>query len=345
MNAARLTLETLRLNGGVDVERQRSCWTSADTRPLAKLVEVEGCELWLWRKLSELGVGRSGSSPFLDWLDRRARATVAHNLLVDAQADRVAQLLCAHGVPFVLIKGTARRALVKEMPFADARVVSDVDVLVPSAYAYDAWEHLRAAGYQRIRPVRDPAPFHLPPVFDRDRVLVELHTSTSRTVAPDEAWHRAVVGSRPITRAGVTFHVQASTTELLWHAVTHALNHYPSSFRLRLLLDAAVICAAGLDVDWKEIERRLDSSEVDKPGYAVRWLSAAAWLAGTSLPEEIARRAPPFDLGLALSVRMAILRRIRLNRALCPMLMDGVARAVIATRPTLVRRRRKVRVR
>src|SRR5918992_1129111 len=322
MNAARLTLDTLRFNGGFDTERQRARWAAADTRPLAKLVEFEGCDLWLWRKLTELGVVASFQSPFLEWLDQRARAILAHNLLVDAQADRVAQLLYTHSVPFVLIKGSARRALAKEIPFADARVVADVDVLVPSTYAYTAWEHLRAAGYQRISPVRDAAPFHLPPVFDREQVLVELHTSTSGTLSPDDAWHRAVVGARRIMRGGVTVQVQASATELLWHAVTHALNHYPSSFRLRLLLDAAVICGAGLDVDWREIGRRLDSHEIERPAHAVRWLSAAAWLASMRLPNEIARRAPSFDLGLALSLRMSVLRRIRLNRALCPMLMD-----------------------
>lgn len=337
MNTARLTLETLRFHDGPDPERQRSAWATADTRTLAKLVKFEGCAVWLHRRLAALDIDGSAESPFLRWLERRTRAIVAHNLLVDAQTDRVAELLCAEGVPFVLIKGVARRALSSEIPYADARAISDVDVLVPSADAHHAWEQLRATGYEEVvyAPDVPRAPFHLPPVFDRSRVTVELHTSTSRTLSANEAWRRGVTGARCIERGGVTIQVQACATELLWHAVTHAFNHYPEAFRLRLLLDAAVICAAGTEVDWDEIARRLDSPEMTRPGYAVRWLGAAAWLAGIALPKEIARRAPAFDLGLALTLRLAVLRRIRLDRALCPMLLDGVAGLVIATRPAV----------
>jgi hypothetical protein len=336
VRTAALTVETLRLDGHADPERLRAAWTQAETKGLTRLVQFEGCALWLRRRLVQINVGEASDRQFRVWLERRSREIAARNLLVDAQTDRVGRALSDAGVPFVLIKGAARRALVDTIPYVDARATYDVDILVPAESAWHAWEQLRAAGYAApARPAKrsariPPGHFHLPPVLDHSRVAVELHTSTSSTVSPEEAWRRATAGARRVERSGLVMPVQSCPTELVWHAVTHAFSHKWKAFRLRFLLDAAAVWAAGMTVNWPEIGRRLDSREIRNRYYAVQWLGAAAALAGVPLPERIAGRAPPFDLRFVLMCRLVLLRRMSLNSRLTPKILDRLAHVVIA---------------
>jgi hypothetical protein len=166
-------------------------------------------------------------------------------------------------------------------------------------------------------------------MWDRWRVAVELHTSTSSVISVAEAWRRASSGARRVERAGVLVPVLSDPTELVWQALTEALNHDWEAFRLRFLLDATVIWAAGMSVNWVEIGRRLDSPEVRNRYYAAQWLGAAAALAGVSLPEELADRVSPFDLQLVLTSRLALIRRMTLHGRLGARLLDTLAYVAI----------------
>ncbi|HEU5262495.1 MAG TPA: nucleotidyltransferase family protein [Gemmatimonadales bacterium] len=306
-------LETLRFRGGLDQEALTAAWTTLPTRGLglARLVEVEGCALWLERRLRQLGRDLP-ETEFRAWLARRARRTTARNLLVDEQVAKLVRLLRAAGIPHVLLKGAARRAAAALYPLAEARATNDVDVLVPAAQAQAAWDGLRASGYElAVRPRGiHPGHFHLPPLWDRSRVAVELHTSTSPTVPSEVAWHRANADPREVEHYGMPVRVP-SATELLWHGLTHSLGNGSNGFRLRFLMDGAVIWASGADLDWPEIRRRLESSEITDGTSAAAWLYAAAWLAGTAPSLPSTAQEPCFDLRHALRWRFAVLRFVR----------------------------------
>src|SRR5262249_41746839 len=143
------------------------------------LILYEGCALWLFRRLKELGViERSEQSGFFSWLAAEARRLTAANLAVDAQTEELVRWLEQENIPHVLLKGAARRAASAIYPLADARATLDIDVLVPQALADDVWHRLRARGYHDpIQP--PPEHHHLASLVNQANVPVEVHTSTS----------------------------------------------------------------------------------------------------------------------------------------------------------------------
>lgn len=314
VNPGDLLVRTLTLGGGVDPAGLAADWAALSPRGLDRLVTFEGCGLWLWRRLRELGAAAAPPAELRDWLAHEARARAARNLLVDAQADVVVRRLGDAGVPHVLLKGAARRFSSDLFPYASARATHDVDVLVPAARARDAWDLLCRAGYEPAsrNGERHREHFHLPPIWDAQRVAVELHTSTSRTVSPDEAWRRATTGGRVAERAGLRANVPAPT-ELLWHGLTHSARHRADAFRLRFLLDGAAILATPAAFDWPEIDRRLGTAEIARRSTALAWLEAAAGLAGRVLPLALPEGTPFVELAGALEGRLAVLRRVAVN--------------------------------
>ena len=308
-----LLVRTLTLGGGADPDGVAAEWAAVSSRGLDRLVTFEGCALWLWRRLRELGAAAAPPPELRDWLAREARARAARNLLVDAQADAVVSRLGAAGVPHVLLKGAARRFSSDLFPYASARATHDVDVLVPAARAREAWDLLCRAGYE---PARDGEGyhqhFHLPPLWDTQRVAVELHLSTSRVVAPEEAWRRATTGVRVAERNGVRANVPPPT-ELLWHGLTHSLRHRADAFRLRFLLDGAAMLATPAEFDWPELDRRVHTAEIARPSTALAWLTAAAALAGRVVPLTVPDGTPLVDLARALEGRLGVLRRVTVN--------------------------------
>jgi hypothetical protein len=348
VHPATLVLETLRLGRGPEPALLRAAWATASTSGLARLVSFEGCALWLYRRLKKCGVEQAGV--FATWLERRARADAAQNMRVDAKTESILRFLGDRGIPHVLLKGAARRAATQLFPYADARTTNDVDVLVPAAEARSIWEQLRTLGYDySTRPEHTPpGHYHLPPLCDGERVAVELHTSTSRAVSSDEAWRRASSGTRELRQHGITLPVP-SPTELLWHGITHAVQHQAAAFRLRFFQDAAVILASDAEIDWHEIRARLDSAEIADRSMTVAWLGAAAWLAGTRLPEGVSGGAAPFDLSRALQWRLGVLRRASSTARIGEKLLQEGTRAEIgwgltpsvAGTPALLRGRRR----
>jgi hypothetical protein len=327
---AELLLHTLRLRGGPPPEELAVRWVGAATPDLRRLVEAEGCALWLQRRLHQIAAVDVLPADFRTWLGWRARDDAARNLLVDEQVTAVLRDLAADGIPHILLKGAARRASIDLFPFADARATRDVDVLLPSSRAEEAWQRLRRRGYEiasrpdRIR--RDH--FHLPALWDRSRVAVELHTSTSLAVPSEEAWCRTESGAREIVWNGVPTRVPAAT-ELLWHGLTHSLDQRSDTFRLRLLLDGAAVFAGGAALAWPTVLARLDCREVSDRASAIVWLRAAAWLAGAATPAEVAAGPVGADLGRAWRWRCAVLRILPPHARVATLLVrEGTRRAL-----------------
>ena len=310
MHAAELVVHTLRLGGGSAAASCAEQWRDARTTGVPRLVVFEGCALWLERRLRQLGVAEVVEPGFAGWLRQRAHTEVAQNLLVDAQIEAVAARLAEWGVPHVFLKGAARRAAAELYPFADARATHDVDVLVPAHAARTVWERLRLAGYEPALPPDETPPehHHLPALWDRTRVAVEVHCSTAPAVPPEVAWARTSAGACDVARSGSPLWVP-SATELLWSGLTHSLRHRANGFRLHFLLDGAAVWASQRPIDWEEIARRLAGGEAGRRRRAGAWLGAAAWLARADRPRAIADALRPFDVPAAVRGRWALLRR------------------------------------
>jgi hypothetical protein len=138
-------------------------------------------------------------------------------------------------------------------------------------------------------------------------------------------------------------------TELLWHALTHALHHGPSGFRLRYFLDAAVILASGREIRWSTIVERLSGPEVPDRALALRWLHGAAELAGSPLPP-MGGTVPESPVRHALAWRLAVFGRPVRYEPWRQKLLDEGTRAqlgmelapLVATRSIAVQARRRL---
>lgn len=304
---ARPLLELLRLPASRTAPDPRP-WRQAP-RALPALLAREGAVTWCWRRLRETGLDGALPPAVAGALRAASGHDEAQNLLVDEAAEAALALLASRGVACVLLKGTARRALAPTCPYADARPTRDVDLLLPADAVAAAWQDFRDAGYTfATDPAATPAGhFHPPPLAGPQRVAVELHASTDAAVSPPEAWRRSTSDGSTTTWRGREVCVP-SPTELLWHAVVHAMRDGPGGFRLRFLLDAATVVACGRAVRWDAVAERLRGPEIADAGHARAWLGAAAWLGGGPLPRDVAEGVAPFDLERALDWRLAVAR-------------------------------------
>jgi hypothetical protein len=312
-------IDTLRLGGEAASPEVQAAWQGLDTRGLPGLVALEGCALWLFRRLQSLGADRAPDSAFVGWLDQAAR-----NLLIDARVSQLGEWLTTHGYPHVWLKGVARRLVATRYPYADARATNDVDLILPADRVLEVWEQLRHLGFQLVCDpgLTPPNHFHLPPLWTTDRVAVELHSSTANQVPSGEAWRRATAGAEVVSRDGLDFTVPCAT-ELLWHSIAHGLHHVTAGFRLRYFQDASVILASAAPLDWAEIVVRLRSPELPYPTLTLAWLHCAAQLSGRPLPREVPDAAP-FPLQRALRWRLAVARHAAGHpRAAAKLLEEG----------------------
>ena len=306
-----LLVLTLGRAGTVGQDALRDAWENSDLTGMLLLVRFEGAELWLYKRLLSLGLSRRWwAGSFGRRLRDEARRIAATNLLIDEETVTASRILNRSGIQFMLLKGAARRARRTAYGLADAKETVDVDILVPAGQVESAWQALRKAGYEYATdPQATPeGHYHRPPVARRG-VSVELHESTAQSLSPDEAWSRMTRDARPIGLEGVLCRVP-STTELLWHAVTHAQEHGPMGFTLRYFLDAVSVAACPEEIDWETIGGRLEQLDQSQRGLAVRWLRAVHRLTGV-IPHSLLDSRWNFDLVKMLEWRVAVLRRTR----------------------------------
>lgn len=308
-----LLLDTLRLRGGLDAPALRARWARVSTKGIRALAEYEGVSLWLHRRLQEIGAEPSAS--FREKLRRVAMRSGLDNARIDAQALAVLLRLERAGYRCALIKGQARRAAVSRYPYADARPLSDVDLLVPESEADSAWSLLCATGFRRVYEdtVDWKADHHRPTIIDESGVSVELHTTTGDGVPAQEAWRRATQGADELEWQGRRVAVP-NATELLWQALSHAVSDGTRGFRLRTFHSMAVVLASDAVIDWPLLAERLVTNEIlaaDRSSAAnhehVREiLGVAAALAGVRLPLNFTPRVLP-DLARLLLWRARVL--------------------------------------
>ncbi len=332
MHASELLAQTLRFHNDQRPEVLHEGWASVDASGLRSLLVMEGAALWLYRRLEQLESTNASpaNAEFRTWLKRTAHHISARNLLVDASACKLLSILSEASVPHVLLKGTARRAAPHLYAHADSRATNDIDILVPESDAEALWQLLASNGYAYEGPPRTiPPGYHeLLPITDKAGVSVDIHVSTIPSVPPQEAWRRAVTGATEFTLNGVATRI-SSATELMWHGATHALRHGLPAYRLRFLLDSASILASKASIDWNLIEPRLDTEEVPGRRRTIAWLGAAAWLAGTELPDEYSRGITPLPLQRILRWRLSVARRFRFGGRMAEKLLHEGTRCEV----------------
>ena len=264
-------------------------------------------------------------------------------LRVEEEALATLGLLEAAGVPVVLIKGMARRALAAEVPYVDARITNDVDLLLPADRIHEGYDLLVAQGYQPTDPSdadrRDH--HHLPGLWNARRIAVELHVTTSTRIAPDLAWARATEGSRELEWGNLRVRVPAPT-EIAWAATTHAINDMiVQGHRLQHFLEVTALAALSPGLDWNLLLQRTDASETfdDASGNGYPPVVARQWLQGSlQLVAAPLRPAPlplpALDLEALLAWRLTILgARKTLGRAMSERLLEEGVRRLIGVEP------------
>lgn len=287
-----LLLRTLQLGERDTSEKAGLDWSAADLNGLLPLLVFEGAELWLYRRIQQSQI------PIPDALRAELRSAVHRtsviNMRIDAQTVAVTTLLSNHGIAWSLLKGQARRAASKLYPYADARAVSDVDLLVPESDADRAWNLLCANGFHRVYedPVDWTADHHRPTLIDANNVAVELHTTTQLSVPSAEAWRRATENCDRVEWSGITVGVP-NATELVWQALAHGVADGAGGYKLKAFLSVAAVLAARPFIDWNTIAERIENNETldsdtKQPvpqERTRRFLNIAGELSGAAIPK------------------------------------------------------------
>ncbi len=304
-DAAALLVDTLRLTGDSPREMLQQRWSTTDLRGLGRLVTFEGAGAWLARRLHALGI--TLPDEFRVELRAMVRQASVINMRIDAQTVAVLTRLRAASIPVAFIKGQARRAATQLYPYADARQLSDVDLLVPESRADEAWQLLCQHGFRRVYDDNQTwtADHHRPVLTDANEVVVELHTTTAMSVSATESWRRATELPDCVEWNGVATSVP-NATELVWQALSHGVADGVRGYYLKGFLGVAAILAQSPIIDWTRIAERMQANEVcdnatQQPVSRERlrrWLGVAASLAGTPIPATLTPKSPGDVVGL-----------------------------------------------
>jgi hypothetical protein len=306
-------------------------------------VAYEGAGIWLFRRLKALRIFETLPAGFREQLKAQAFAAAIRGLRVEEEALATLRLLGAAGVPVVLIKGIARRALAPEFPYLDARITNDVDLLLPVDRIQEGYDLLVAQGYEQTDPDdanrRDH--HHLPGLWNQRRIAVELHATTSSRISPDAAWSRATQGGRVLEWGDLAVRVPPPT-EIAWAATTHAINDMiVQGHRLQHFLEVAALAHRRPGLDWNLLLRRTGEAEtfdeqsgtIYPAAIARQWLHGSLQLVSASL-HPAGLPLPVLDLEPLLGWRLAILgARKTLGRALRERLLEEGVRRLIGIEP------------
>lgn len=320
MKAGTLLCATLRPDANQRREELARVW-AAPPPGTAELIRHEGAGLWVHRRLTALGIRDQVEPGLRAALRQEVMVTAGTNLRVDEEARRAVGILAQAGIPVILIKGVARRALASRWPLLDARGLGDVDLLLPPDRIEEGWVCLQGSGYA-IAPQNQvghsPEHHHLAALLGPGKVSIELHRSSSVTLPPAEAWARFATGAEPVVWQGMTVLVPAAT-ELAWHTISHAATDGVAGFRLRHWLDLVAMFAAGSAVNWDVIESRIETEQVPddltleplEPRMLRQWLGGAAALLESGTCQEWLDSSLPLDLTDLLDGRARLLVAMR----------------------------------
>lgn len=261
-----------------------------------------------------------------------ARVVAAdHRRMLRWEMNRIARALAGLDAPMVLLKGAAYVAA--DLPLADGRLVSDIDILLPRARLAEVEAALRRHGWEPAK--RNPYDqryyrqwmHELPPLRHREReTVVDVHHAilppTSRLKPDSDA---LIVASRPL--ADGPFRVLAPA-DMTLHAAAHLFHDGEIAFALRDLadIDAMLRDFGRDDAYWDALVARAARLDLGRPlYYALRFCRK---LLATPVPEATRARARAFAPPAAVR---ALMDRLA-PRALVPEPPGAETRAAAAAR-------------
>lgn len=218
------------------------------------------------------------------------QANAVRSYLMDAELARIAAALAARGVPVALLKGAATGRTVYGSPAA--RLVNDLDLLVPAADVEEARAAVAALGYTAHGPLGSGRLGRWQRRYrceiqmvcarpDRRGLLVELHWSLVELPYYVERIPMPEVWATAGPAAGLPGASIPDAATLLLHGCAHVGLHHSRTLRLIWLADVDRL-ARSEALDWDALVER--SARWGLGLVASATLKAtAAWL-GTPLP-------------------------------------------------------------
>lgn len=241
-------------------------WPRPEQRELLRAVlldrEDASAALGRWRGLVDLDDIDVGSFGILPLLARRLsdlasdhaddarirgvhRQVWARNQLHLKAAEHAVEALGERGIPAMVLKGVPLAVSVYDD--VSARLMADVDVLVPAADRLETVEALTSLGWTHTNPL-PASPMFRAAVFDvPGGSSVDLQWRLLQQ--PDLAWYDDECRSRaqPLTVRGTTT-MRQSTPDLLFHVLVHGAKANPVP-PLRWVTDAMAVISEGLSAD------------------------------------------------------------------------------------------------
>jgi hypothetical protein len=204
---------------------------------------------------------RSVPGPLRTYLDAALRLNGKRNDRLCRQLEQVAAKLNAIDVEPILLKGAAH--LIADIyPTSAARLMSDLDLLVPQARARDAFDAMLEIGFVVDTPLSYEDHHHLPPMrHSETNIVIELHTRLLHTMSDPivpVSWVHEQARLTPFRGTRVKI---PTPTILIGHGIVHdQLNHERyarKQLELRQLVDFAVVRTRHeQEIDWAELDRR-----------------------------------------------------------------------------------------
>ena len=195
-----------------------------------------------------------------DFLDAFYELNSVRNRQLLAELEELALLLNSAGIEPVLLKGAAYLvAGVYDDPAA--RLLSDIDLLIPREQSRQAYDLIVRAGYEPCTSYQVNHPttlicHHHPPLTKVDRLPVEIHHSLGMGACPAILNAREVVdASAPIQLGRARVRLPAAH-HLMTHLIMHSQVHHGAYCRiwppLRSMLDL-VRLNRRLPPDWEDV--------------------------------------------------------------------------------------------
>jgi hypothetical protein len=228
--------------------------------------------------------------------ERQWAARLAHD--VQIEIGRIAEPLRRAGIEIVVLKGAAY--IVGDLPPAQGRDFSDIDIMVPRADIETAELCLKVAGWRSKEIDRWDERFYrawmheLPPLAHAVRgSVVDLHHTIVPQTAPIRLDARLLFEAARPGAADRSVKV-LGPPDMVLHSATHLFNEGEFGRALRDLVDLDLLFRHfGRDADfWSTFLARAATLDLGRPAYyALRY---SARFLGTPIPPDILRQSHRF---------------------------------------------------
>lgn len=262
---------------------------------LLALAEAQSVTPLLTARLAQKGLLTAVPTSIRQELNGRFLVNTVRNRLLLRALTELAAALHAAQIPTIVLKGGFLAHAVYARP--GARVLGDLDLLVPQSALAEAAAITTAAGYQPRYFVDVPAHVrrhhHLPAfTHPQQPITVEWHWHITRperpyTIPIEPLWQRAKPAGIPGTPL-----LTLAPEDLLLHLALHLSYHHEFTFGLRGLCDVDAVTAVYADrLDWDAVVQRAQQWRWQRGVYLTLRLAQA--LLGTAVPPPVLTALKP----------------------------------------------------